>query len=253
MPKQSGLGDQLFISGVDIGADISAIGGLSTPRETLPATNITQFAQARMYGKRDGSAEFTCYFNPDAGSTHDTLNNLPLTDVHLMYLRGTTLGNEGIGLVGKQVNYDPNRGDDGSLMFGVSVQANAFGIDWGRQLTAGKVSHTTATNGASVDFGSTGTAGSTAFGWQAYLQVFSLTGTSCTVTIQTSSDDAVGDPFSALTGGGFTAATGATVQRLESSSATATVERYVRIVTSGTFTECSFAVLFTRNEALRSL
>lgn len=249
MAKQSGLGDQLFIGGYDIGADINSIGSLATPRETLPATGITQSAMARLLGKRDGQAEFTSYFNDATSQEHDALKGLPLTDVHLMYLRGTTLGNQGIGLVGKQINYDPNRGDDGSLLFGVNVQANAYGIDWGRQLTAGKVSHTGATNGTSVDLGT----GSLSFGWQAYLQVFSLTGTSCTVTIQESSDDAVGDPFAAITGGAFTAATGRTVERLESSSATATVERYVRIVTSGTFTECSFAVLFTRNEATRAL
>ena len=249
MTKQSGLGDQLFISGVDIGADINAISNLSTPRETLPATNITQSAMARMFGKRDGAAEFIAYFNDDAASTHVTLKALPRTDVQLMYLRGTTLGNWGIGMVGKQINYDPNRADDGSFLFTVSAQANAKGIDWGRQLTAGKISHTAAANGSSVDLGT----GSLSFGWQAYLQVFSFTGTSCTVTLQESSDNAVGDPFAAITGGAFTAATGVTVQRLESSSATATVERYVRIVTSGTFSECSFAVLFTRNEALRAL
>lgn len=246
MAKSSGLGDQLFISGVDIGADINAIGSLSTPRETLPSTGITQSANARIFGKRDAAAEFTSYFEVTPGGTFDTLKSLPMTDVHLMYLRGSSLGGEGLGLVGKQVNYDPSRGDDGSFLFGTNVVSNGFGADWGDQLTPGKRSDTTASDGASVDL----LTGPVLFGWQAYLQVFSVTGTSCTVTIQDSPDDVI---FTDLTGGVFTAATGSTYERLQSASATASVERYVRVVTSGTFTECSFAVLFTRNPGLRAL
>ena len=249
MSKQSGLGDQLFIGGYDIGADIQAIGSLSTPRETLPATNITQSAMARLYGKRDGNAEFLAYFNDATNETHSRLKLLPTADTNLMYLRGTTLGNEGFGMTAKQINYDPNRGDDGSLMFTVTNQANAYGADWGRQLTAGKRSDTTATNGSSVDF----LGGSLAFGFQAYLQVFSFTGTSVTIKVQESSDDAVGDPFTDVSGGGFTTVTGITSERIQSVSDTLTVERYLRVVTTGTFSQCTFAVIFTRNEALRAI
>lgn len=249
MAKQSGLGDQLFIGGVDIGADVSAIGDLSTPRETLPATGITQSAMARLYGKRDGQAEFTTYFNDEAGGIHETLKALPRTDVHVMYLRGTTLGNASIGMVGKQVDYAPSRGDDGSLLCGVSVLSNSFGIDWCQQLTAGKRTDTTATNGSSVDF----LTGSKSFGFQAYLQVFAFTGTSATITIQESSDDAGADPFAAVTGGAFTAVTGVTTERIASATATQTVERYLRVVTTGTFSNLVFAVSVNRNDALRAI
>lgn len=248
MTKQSGLGDQLFISGVDIGADISQIGGLSTPRETLPATNITQSAMARMFGKRDGQAEFTAYFNDDAASTHVTLKALPRTDVHLMYLRGTTVGGGSVGMVGKQVNYDPQRGDDGSFLFGVNALANAYGIDWCQQLTAGKITHASATNGATLD--TTAAVGATAFGFQAYLQVFSVASGTVEFTIE---DSANGTDWLALADGEFTDATDQTVQRIQSSSATATVRRYLRIVTSGTFTDAVFAVSINKNLALRAL
>jgi hypothetical protein len=249
MAKQSGLGDQLFVDGYDIGADVSAIGSLSTPRETLPATGITKFAMERLFGKRDGLAEFTTYFNDAALQEHIALKGLPRTDVQVMYLRGTTLGNEMIGLVGKQINYDPTRGDDGSFTFGVSVQANAYGLDWGKQLTAGKRTDTAATNGTGVDFGT----GSLAFGFQAYLQVFSFTGTSVTVKLQESSDNGVGDAWADVSGGAFTAATGRTTQRIQSVSDTLTVERYLRVVTTGTFSNAVFAVGVTRNPALRAI
>ena len=245
MAKSSGLGDQLYISGVDIGADINAIGSLSTPRETLPSTGITQSANARMFGKRDASAEFTSYFEVTPGGTFDTLKALPMSDVQVMYLRGELLGGEGLGLVGKQVNYDPSRGDDGSFLFGTSVSSNGFGADWGVQLTPGKRSDAVATDGTSVDL----VTGPVLFGWQAYVQVFSVVGT-CTVKIQDSPDDAV---FTDLAGGAFATVAGPSVERIQSVSPTGSVDRYVRVVTSGAFTECSFAVVFTRNEGLRAL
>lgn len=244
MSKQSGLGDQLFIGGYDIGADINSIGSISTPRETLPGTAITQSAMARLFGKRDGHAEFTSYFDDAALASHEALKGLPRTDAHVMYLRGTTLGNQSVGLVGKQIGYDPTRGDDGSFLFGVSVDANAYGLDWCRQLTAGKRTDTTGTNGSSID-----TTASASFGFQAYLQVFSVTGTSVTVTLEDSADNV---SFAAITSGAFTAATGRGAQRIESSSATGTVRRYVRAVTSGTFTNAVFAVSINKNEALRA-
>lgn len=249
MAKQSGLGDQLFIGGYDIGGDVSAISSLSTPRETLPATGITKSAHERLFGKRDGNAEFTTYFNKASDQEHAALKGLPRTDVHLMYLRGTDLGGESIGMVGKQLNYDPSRGDDGSLTFGVNVQANAFGLDWLTQMTAGKRTDTSATNGSSVDFGT----GSTSFGFQAYLQVFSFTGTSVTVSLEESSDNGVGDGWAAVSGGSFTAATGRTAERIQSVSATLTVERYLRVVTTGTFSSAVFAVGVCRNDALRAI
>lgn len=248
MAKQTGLGDQLFIDGYDIGADVSAIGGLSTPRETLPSTGITKYANERLFGKRDGHAEFTTYFNKATDQQHLALRGLPRTDVHVMYLRGTDLGGESVGLVGKQVNYDGTRGDDGALTFGVSVDANAYGLDWLTQLTAGKRTDTAASNGTGVDL-----LAATAFGFQAYLQVFSFTGTSVTVKLQESSDNGVGDAWADVSGGAFTAATGRTVQRIQSVSDTLAVERYLRVVTTGTFSSAVFAVGVCKNDALRAI
>ena len=56
-----------------------------------------------------------------------------------------------------------------------------------------------------------------------------------------------------ITNGAFTAATGRTFERIQSSSATATVRRYIRAVTSGTFSSAVFAVSITKNDALRAI
>lgn len=248
MSKSSGLGDQLFIAGYDVGADINSIGGLATPRETLPATGITQSANARLYGKRDGSAEFTSYFNDADDQVHEALSSLPRTDVHIMYCRGEGIGSEAFCIVGKQVNYDPTRGDDGSLMFGTSVNGSGFGADWSDQLTAGADTHASADENASLDNGA-----AFAFGWQAYLQVFSIGSGSADVVIQTSSDNGSGDAFATLTDAEFTTVTGRTFERIQSSSATAAVERYIRVATTGTFTDLVFAVAINVNRNTRAI
>jgi hypothetical protein len=237
--KQSGLGDNLYVAGYDLSGDIGslgAIGGGPAPWET---TGIDKSAFERIGLLRDGRMEFVSFFNPATDRAHPRLKLLPTTDVIVSYLRGTALGGQAASIVAKQANYDPSRGNDGSLTFAVQALANGYGLEWGRTLTAGKRTDSTATNGASVDHVDV----TTAFGWQAWLHVFAFTGTSVTVTIQDSADDAA---FANLTGGAFTAVSGITSQRLEGGR-TATVRRYLRAITSGTFSNAVFAVVFTRN------
>jgi hypothetical protein len=241
--KQTGLGDNFYVAGYDLSGDIGAIDGISAPMSPLEITGILKSAPERTGGKRDGALDFSAWFNKAAGAAHLRLSPLPTADVIATYCRGTTLGNPGAAMVGKQIDYAGTRGDDGSFTFKIQAQANAYGLEWGRQLTAGKRTDTAATNGTSVDLGA---ASPGAFGLQAYLHIFSFTGTSCTVTIQESSDNGVGDAFAAVVGGAFTAATGITSQRI--ATAAINVERYLRVVTTGTFSECTFAVTAVRND-----
>ncbi len=246
MSKSTGLGDQLFFDGYDIGADINSISSIATPRATLPFTAITQSAMAREYGERDGSAEFTSYLNPEAARAHDALSPLPTSDVHVMYLRGQSLGGAAIGMIGKQIDYAPNRGDDGSLLISSSVQANGFGLDWGLQLTTGKQTDASATDSASIDTGA-----SASFGFQAYLQVFSIGSGSADIVIEDSADDS---NFAEINNGAsFTSVSGRTAERIQSASDTETVRRYIRVSTTGTFTDLVFAVIINKNKNVRAI
>jgi len=239
VPKQSGLGDALYLDFYDLSGDVGAIDTISGGPVALGVTAINKSAQERLGGLRDGGMEFTSFFNDATDQEHLALRGLPTTDRVVSYFRGTALGGQAASVVAKQINYDGTRGEDGSLTFKVQALANVFGLEWGRSLTAGKRTDSTATNGASVDH----TDVSTAFGWQAFLHVFAFTGTSVTVTLQDSADDAA---FANLTGGAFTAATGQTSQRLEGGR-TATVRRYLRAITTGTFSNAVFSVVFVRN------
>lgn len=84
----------------------------------------------------------------------------------------------------------------------------------------------------------------TAFGFQAYLQALALTGSTVTVTLQDSADNVT---YTNIASGAFTAVTAApTTQRL-AVGGTATVRRYIKVVTSGTFTSFAFAVMLNAN------
>lgn len=242
MGKQSGLGDRLLVAGYDLSGDIGSLGRIGGGPAALEVTGIDKSAFERIGGLRDGAIEWSAWFNPATDRAHLRLSSLPTSDQLVTYLRGTTLGGSGAAMVGKQVNYDPSRGDDGALTISVQAQANGFGLEWGTQLTAGVRADTAATNGASVDGGA-----ATSFGLQAYLHVTAFTGTSVTVKLQESSDDGAADSWADVTGGGFTVATGITSQRI-ATAAGQTVERYLRVVTTGTFSAASIQVLAVVNQ-----
>lgn len=243
MSKQSGLGDQLFIAGYDLSGDIGSVQRMAKTSGVLDITAINATGYERIHSHADGEITFNAFFNDAASQEHAVLAAKGSgADRIVTYFHGSTIGNVAAGLVSKQINYDGTRGNDGSLTFNIQALANAYGLDYGQMLTAGKRTDTTATNGSSLD----GTA-STTTGWTAYLQVFSFSGTSVTVAIQDSADNS---SWLALSGASFTAATGITSQRLAASSLTATVRRYVRVVTTGTFTSAVFAVVFTRDQVV---
>jgi hypothetical protein len=241
--KSSGLGDRLFVAGFDVSGDIGSLGKIQGGNSPLEVTAIDKSAMERVGGRRDGGIDFTAYFNPSANQEHAVFKLLPTADVILSYCRGTTLGNPAAALVAKQINYDGKREDSGAFTWDVSAQANGFGLEWGTQLTAGRRVDSAPTNGTGVDFG----VGSTTFGLQAYLQVFAFTGTNVTVKLQSSTDNAVGDPYSDVTGGAFALVTGVTSERI-ATSAVQTVEQWLRVVTTGTFSSADFAVMVARND-----
>ena len=252
MAKQTGLGDNFYVAGRNFSNATNSLQRISSPRGSLEMTGVDKFAVERKLTFRDGAIDWTSYFDPETvagGGTYDGAHSyystLPRTDVHVMYARGTTIGNPSAALIAKQIDYAPNRTNDGGILFSIASQANGYGLEWGRLMTAGVRSDTGATNGTAVDF----TAG-TSFGLQAYLQVFSFTGTDVTIKIQESSDNDA-DTYADVTGGGFTeVTTGPTVERIQTARDLA-VERYLRVatVTTGGFSELSFAVMVVKNTA----
>ena len=244
MAKQSGLGDAFIIGGNVLSNDISAVDKISGGPQAELFTGIDKFAIERQGVLRDGSLDFTAFYNDTTVTgEHAVLKGLPTTDTLMTYLRGTSLGGWCANLNAKQVNYDGTRAQNGAYTLKVNGVGNGYGLEWCQQLTAGVRTDTTATNGTSVDYGAV----STLFGAQAYLQVSSVVGTSVTVIVQDSADNTT---FANVTGLSFTAVTPAaapTFQRL-ATAGNATIRRYLRVITSGTFTSAVFQVGINRNE-----
>jgi hypothetical protein len=236
MAKQSGLGDRLIVGGYDLSGDIGSIQRIAGGPAALDVTDITQSGYGRLGGLRDGGIDFTSWFDKAIGASHPRLSALPTSDVVVTYCRGYGLGSQAASCVGKQIGYDGNRAQDGTFSQVTNVTANGYGVEWGVQLTPGLRVDATGTNGASVD-----TTLLTAFGAQFYLQVSALTGTSVTVKIQDSADNST---WADLTGATFAAATGPSSERIAVSG---TVRRYLRAVSSGTFTSATFLVQGVKN------
>lgn len=241
--KTSGLGNQLYLGGYDLSGTTGSLSKIGSPHAVLDVTAIDKSAFERIGGLRDGVIDFTSFW--DSVNAHPSLSALPRTDVHAMFTISKTLGTQAACMVAKQINYDPTRATGGALTEAVALQANSYGMEWCRTLTAGKRTDTAATNGTSVDDGAANAP--SAFGAQFYLQVFAFTGTDVTVKIQDSAD---GTTFADLSGAAFTQITSGTpqAQRIAISNA-ANVRRYLRAVTvtTGGVTSVTFAVAYNRN------
>ncbi len=240
--KQSGLGDQFFVDGFDLSGDTQQLGRVGGGPAVIGQTDITQGAHTRAGTLLGGEINWTSFFDKTAGQAHAALSAITTADRIASYAHQPLVG---IGAsmashVCKQIGYDPNRGNDASLTVGVASQSTGWPLEWGQTLTVGVRTDTVATNGASLDFGAV----STLFGLQAYVHlVGTFTGTSVTVKLQDSADNS---SFADITGAGFIAFTAVGAQRLQTGRA-ATVRRYVRAVTTGTFSNASFIVNFVRN------
>lgn len=242
MSKQSGLGDAFFVHGYDLSGDVNAVNKISGGPALLDFTTINKSAYVRQGGERSGEIDFTSFFDPSGSGPYTAgpapLQTLPRTDVIVTYCRGTTLQNPAACMVAKQIGFDPTRGTDGSLTLSVTCQSNGYGLEWGEQLTAGLRTDGAATTGSAVD----DTAG-TSLGGQAYFQLTSFSGTSVTIDIQSATSS--GGSYSS-TGLTTSAMTAVGAQRLATSGST-TINRYLKVITTGTFSNAVFLVVFVRN------
>jgi len=242
MAKSSGMGMKVVVDGYDISGDFQSLGRLGGGPAVIETTGVDKSAFERIGGRRDGAIDAVTYFNTDtiAGGaatdrSHLVLRSLPLTD--RMVSVAHPASGEAWNVIAKQGNYDPTVAADGAITIAVNALANGYGLEPAKLLTIAG----TATQGGQgsllgVDFGAAG-----AFGLQAHLQLLAFTGTSVVVKLQQSSDNGVGDAWADVTGGAFASLTARGTQRIETVRNQA-VERYLRVTTTGTFTNAVFLV-----------
>src|SRR6266567_7579902 len=118
MPKTAGLADNFYLSGFDISGDVNSLTSVHGGPAVLDMTDITQSAVARAGGERDGGIAWNSFFDSAAGKAHAALSPAGSADEIATYFRGTAIGNPAASCSGKQPDYDPSRGTDGSLILG---------------------------------------------------------------------------------------------------------------------------------------
>lgn len=242
MAKESGLGARLFLNDTNMTGDTQAVPAIEKSITTLDFTTIDLSAVARKAALLNGRIGYRTFFNTTGA--HAELDDMPRTDVIVSYFHRATVGVPACSMTSKQTEYKHNRGTDGSFLADIDNLSNSWWLDWGLAMTAGVRTDTGATNGAAVDFSYQGAPKS--FGLQAYLHVLAFTGTSAVVKLQSDDNSGFTTPTD-VTGGAFTTVTAPTFERIQTSR-TFAVERYLRVATTGTFSNLQFAVTCCVNE-----
>jgi len=242
MAKKSGLGQELYVHGYDLSGDVGSLDSVGSPREQLEVTAINKSARERIFGLSDGSLSFNSFFNDATEQEHAALSGLPTADRIICCNMGGTRGDASYCLTAKQVNYDGTRGTDGSLAFTVGAVANGIAPDWCETLTAGQETHASAGSSTSRD-----DSAATSAGLIAYLEIVDCDSGTPTVTIQQSSDNGSGDAWATVLS--FTAVGYASAPTAERVTVSGAVERYLRVTTTGTFSNLDFVVTTRRGTA----
>lgn len=242
MAKSSGLGQQFYIAGYDLSGDVGSLSGVGSPRQLLEITSINKSAVERLNGRSDASLSFNTFFNDAAAQEHAALSGLPTADRLVLWGFSGSTGDAACAFPAKQMNYDGSRGADGSLAFSVDVVADGIASDWCELLTDGKVTHSSAGSSTSRDDGA-----ATSAGLVAHLQIVTAASGTPTVTIQQSSDNGVSDAWATLAS--FTAVGYASTPTAERITVSGAVERYLRVTTTGTFSNAQFVVATRRGTA----
>mgnify|MGYP001611821251 FL=1 len=240
MAKKSGLGNQFYVGGFDLSGDVGAISNCGSPVAVLDVTGLNQSAMDRVRGLADGSIEFNAWFNDAAGQSHLSLRSLPTADRVVLYAQAGSVNAVAAMLRSKQINYDWSRSNDGSLQGTIQALASAgVPLEWGVLLSAGKITHASASSSASKD-----DAAATSNGAAFYLELVSLATGTATVTVEDSADNAIWATLASFAA--VAAASAPTAERIKVSG---TVRRYLRITTTGTFTTAIFVVGYRRGTA----
>ena len=240
MAKQTGLTDNFFIDGHDLSGDVTSVATISGRKATRDTPVIESAGMVRLAGHGSGEISFTSWFDDGTNLEHTALAGMPTTDVVVLYTRGVASDSPAAGIVAKQINYDGSKGSDKSLTMNVQCLANAVPLEWGVLLTAGAITQSSAGSESSKD-----DSASSSNGIAAYLQMIDINSGTPTITIEHSANNSSWSTllsFSAVANGNEPAA--------ERVTASGTVNRYLRITSTGTFSNAKFVVAYRRGESV---
>ena len=240
MAKSSGVAGGFYVGGYDLSGDVGAVDNLSSPRATQDVTGIGQSAMDRLLMPGSGEIAFKSFFNDAALQEHVILGALPTTDTQVVYAKGQAIGDVCAMLVAKQIDYNPSRNSDGSLEFTITASSTSgVPLEWGVMLSAADDTHGSAGSSSSLDSGASSSAGAAA-----YLQVIDINSGTPTFKIEDSTNDS---SWSDLVS--FSAVANGNEPAFERKTVSGTVNRYLRVTSTGTFSNAKFIIGIRRGES----
>ena len=242
MAKVDGLNVRLYVEGYDLSGDANALSGLGYTSQLLDVTTLDVSARKRIIGIVDGEVSVDAFFDPASSKQHavwtSNSGKQPTADQDVLVPMGSAVGDSCVGLVSKQGTMTTTRGPGSAIAATATyTTSDGSGLEFGEMLTAHDDTHSSAGSGTVQDGGA-----ATSNGGVGYLQLFSLTSGSVIVHIQECATEG-GSYTNLVTFSTVAAASAPTSERLTMSG---TVKRYLKVTTTGTFSNAKIAVGFAR-------
>lgn len=238
MAKQSAINIRFYVQGDDLSGDANSLDGVGVNQALLGVNTLDSPANKRIIGLQDGTLGLSVWFDAATGHEHAvfTANSgtTPSVDQNVLVPMGSAVGDPSVHMVAKIASYDVSTGDGSAPVSGTaSFESNGSAPKFGVMLTAHKDTHATTTSGTAVDNST-----SSANGGSAVLQVFSLASGSSIIKIQHSTNNVTYTDlitFDSVTG-----------KASQNATVTGTVNQYLRVRSTGTFTDLVLSVDFAR-------
>jgi len=242
MAKTNGLNCRLYVEGYDLSGDANSLSGLGYTNELLDVTTLDVSAKKRLIGTVDTEMSFDAWFDNAASHQHAVWSSnsgkLPTTDQDILIPMGSAVGDQFVGLIAKEGTYNVARSGGSAISATASFSANGSTAEYGEMLTAFDDTHSSAGSGTVVDSGASSSNGGTGF-----LQLLSLDSGSVTVNLQEATSSG-GTYTNFMTFSTVAAAAAPSAERLTN---TGTVQRYIKVTTTGTFSNAKIVVGFSRS------
>ena len=238
MAKESGLNVRLYVEGKDMSGSANALDGAGYSQAMLETTPLNTSAATRITGLADGTLSVNGYFDTsdDAPWAEDS-GKLPSSDAVVLVALSSAVGDPSVGMNAKEGEFNVSRSSGSAISIASSFSGNGMGGEFGEMLTAHDDTHSSAGSGTVVDSGA-----SSSSGGAGYVQVISLGSGSVVVNLQESTSSG-GSYSNFMTFSTVAAAAAPSAERLTMEG---TVQRYIKVTTTGTFSNAKIAVAFAR-------
>jgi len=242
MAKVNGLNVRLYVEGYDLSGDANSLSSLGYTNELLDVTTLDVSAKKRIVGIVDSEISVDAWFDNAASRQHavwtSNSGKLPTADQDVLIPMGSAVGDQFVGLASKQGTYNVTRAPGSAMSASAVFSANGSAAEFGEMLTAHDDTHSSAGSGTVVDSGASSSNGGTG-----YCQLLSLDSGSVTVNLQESTSSG-GSYSNFMTFSTVAAAAAPSAERLTMEG---TVQRYIKVTTTGTFSNAKIVVGFSRS------